>query len=110
VELVEYVVGWDEAVVVGDTDGEPEEPAKDEAEDVDEPGLEGDEEPTVGVVPEVMFVRCAAPVAGPTWEKIIPARASTTITGTAPRAMGRTLSDVRFISHGSTTLFEIYRR
>ena len=41
---------------------------------------------------------CATPPAGPAWNSRTPARARTTMTGTAPSAMGRALPDMRFIS------------
>ena len=89
-------------VVGGGTEDEPEELVAGGAEDIDEVGSGVEEERVMGdradwAVPG-RADRCAAPFTGPTWKMINPASASTTMTGTAPSAMGRTLSDVRFIS------------
>jgi len=88
-----YEVSFDEVVVGGSVELECE-------EDVDDPGSDPDVDPTDRVVPDGTADRRPAPVAAPAWKTMIPARSSTTMTGTAPSAMGRTLSDVRFIPYG----------
>ncbi len=113
VELLPYVVGCDDVAVVGDAVDEPEELVEDEEEECD--GLDSEAEvesaagvdPTEGLVPGGKIDLCAALVTGPTWNTIIPASTSTTTTGTAPSAMGRTLSDVWFILSWERSLLTI---
>ena len=93
--VVVWAVEWEEEVVVGETEDELEELV--ESEVGSDPETDPVEEPTDGVVPDVKADGWAAPVAGPTWKTTIIVSASTTMTGRAPSARGRTLSDVQFI-------------